>query len=72
MKPLGIEFTAGARGLGMRITPSNRALDAIWEAVDEATSANMTAEQFMREVRQAWEHHRKLQLATELRVVRNI
>lgn len=66
MKPLGIEFALRGNDLTLQVSKSNRAIDAIWEAVDEATSANMDPKQFMGEVREAWDHYRKEQAKYEL------
>lgn len=70
MKTPGVEFTIGPTGLGMRVTPTDMATDAIWAAVEAATSCNMDPAAFMREVRQAWEHHRDEQKKHELHALR--
>jgi len=59
MKPLGIEMTYGNSGLGMCVTKPNTAVDSIWQAVEDAIDANMTPQQFMSEVRKAWDQSRR-------------
>jgi hypothetical protein len=54
-KPLGLAFGMDANGPTIYVNRPNAAQDAIWNAVQMAFCYGMTAEQFMREVREAWE-----------------
>lgn len=65
-KPLGLQMTVGARGVGMRVTPIDRTTDLIWDSVEAAQSAGWTAKQFIAEVKDAWSEARKESLKDEL------
>jgi hypothetical protein len=56
-KPSGISLTLDSYGdLRMRVTPTDRVADKIWEAVEEAIDAGMEPRAFRNEVVAAWEH----------------
>jgi len=59
MKPLGMSC-------GLKVIMPSRAEDAIWNAVQEAISAGMTAKQFRNEIAQAWEQESKDKLKSDL------
>jgi len=52
MKPLGMDPLFNVH------TPT-RAMDMIWDAVEEAIHSGMTAKEFREEAAQAWEHELK-------------
>lgn len=56
--------SSGALVIG--VTQSNRAIDAIWGAVEEAIDAGMTPDKFKREMVAAWDHYREQQKRHEL------
>lgn len=59
-KPNGVAFVFDGDGMpALRTTKSSTAIDAIWNAVEEATASGMTVEEFKIEVAQAWEHQLK-------------
>jgi hypothetical protein len=66
VKPLGIGLGVYDGTLKMRVTPTSRATDAIWEAVEEARCASMTVKQFIAEAREAWEYHAKQDLKGDI------
>lgn len=65
-------MTVGRDGIGMHVTQSNRALDAVWDAVEEAQSAGMTPQQFMREAQQAWEYYLREKTRVETEAFRKL
>lgn len=56
-KPLGIGIKLSDGIPCYYATPINRIVDQIWDAVREAINANMTPDQFKREVAEAWASH---------------
>lgn len=58
-KPLGIGIGLNDGVPVLRMSPINRTVDHIWDSVREAINANMTPEQFKREVAEAWASHLK-------------
>lgn len=55
-KPLGLALTLGESGIGMHVTQSNRLIDKIWDVAEDAHGAGWTAQKFILEARDAWEH----------------
>lgn len=55
-KPLGISLDIIGGLPRMSVSQSDRAADAVWDAVEVAISAGMTPQQFRREAADAWEH----------------
>lgn len=59
-KPLGISLSINESGLpSMRLQTPNRALDAIWDAVQTAIGYGLTPKQFLDEAAEAWEQELK-------------
>jgi hypothetical protein len=69
VKPPGLALGFDGNGLTMRVTQSDRASDAVWNAVQEALDAQWTPEKFIREVYGAWEHERKERTKSELEAI---
>ena len=53
-KPLGISIGINSGLPTLRVNESSKAMDAIWDAVEEAINSGMTPEQFKMEAAEAW------------------
>jgi hypothetical protein len=67
MKPLGVNFGLNGRGqVALNVRKPSRTEDAVWNAVEEAHMEGWTPEQFLSEVRSAWDESRTRALKDEL------
>lgn len=66
-KPPGVQFGVNADGLYLRVTPSDRVADAIYNAVEEALDAGWTVERFRREAAECWRLHLKARAESDAR-----
>lgn len=53
-KPLGVAMTLVDGQIGMAVRPIDRAVDAIWDCVEECIGRGMTPAQFKAEAAEAW------------------
>ena len=67
MKPPGMNFTLRGGALCLETTHSDRVSDSIWDAVQEAISANWSVERFKREASAAWDHELSERRKTEMK-----
>ena len=55
-KPPGLSVAlTGAGGISLRVTPSDRIADKVWDAVEDAIDAGWTVERFRREAAECWD-----------------
>lgn len=65
-KPCGISMNMLGGMPSMLVTMPTTTENAIWDAVEAAADSNTTPDDFMREVREAWETTKQKRLKWEL------